>query len=65
MNIIQLPSLEKNCSDCNGTGILNYCRLACDECDGTGKVPSDFGWEVYNFVTRTAERQRRMDEREG
>ena len=34
-----LPVSEVTCDRCLGEGVGGFCRLKCEKCDGTGKLP--------------------------
>lgn len=51
---ILLSELEKDCLDCQGKGfqVIFGSHVECEECKGTGKVATDKGKELINFVWR-------------
>lgn len=53
-------NLEQDCSCCNGAGQVDMYGsgtplVKCYTCYGTGKVPSEFGQKILDFVSRRLE----------
>ena len=47
-----MPPLEVECLQCKGSGILEG-KLGgweCDVCEGRGKVPTEFGKRILDFI---------------
>lgn len=52
--------LEENCPCCNGAGQVDMygsgsVLVMCSHCHGIGKVPTEFGQKILEFISRRLE----------
>ncbi len=56
LNQPDLPALEQSCQQCNGSGVREGQFTDCPNCDGTGKIATDFGECVLELLEHNFKR---------